>query len=40
MRAEDLRPEELLAWSDGVLSLQGRRLVLHDIRAMAHFAGT
>ncbi|MFB3817937.1 MAG: sigma 54-interacting transcriptional regulator [Candidatus Methylomirabilales bacterium] len=37
MRAEDLRPEELLTWTDGVLSLQGRRLVLHDIRAMAQF---
>ena len=37
MRAEDLRLEELLTWTDGLLSLQGRRLVLHDIRAMAQF---
>ena len=37
MRAQDLRLEELLNWTDGVLSLQGRRLVLHDIRAMAQF---
>jgi len=37
MRAEELRLEEVLTWSDGLLSLQGRRLVLHDIRAMAQF---
>ena len=37
MRAEDLRPEELVNWADGVLSVHGRRLVLHDIHAMAQF---
>jgi len=37
MRAEDLRLDELVIWGDGVLSLQGRRLVLHDIRAMGQF---
>ncbi len=37
MRAETLRFEELITWTDGLLSLTGRRLVLHDIRAMAQF---
>jgi DNA-binding NtrC family response regulator/predicted hydrocarbon binding protein len=37
MRAETLRFEELISWTDGLLSLNGRRLVLHDIRAMAQF---
>jgi len=37
MRAETLRFEELINWTDGLLSLNGRRLVLHDIRAMAQF---
>jgi hypothetical protein len=34
MRAEDLCLEELHTWTDGILSLQGPRLVLHNIRAM------
>ncbi len=37
MRAEDIHLEELITWTDGLLSLHGRRLVLHDIRAMAQF---
>src|SRR5512142_3042522 len=37
MRAEDLRLEEVINWTDGVVSLHGRRLVLHDIRAMGQF---
>jgi two-component system, NtrC family, response regulator HydG len=37
MRAEDLRFDELIHWSDGVVSVHGRRLVLHDIHAMAQF---
>jgi DNA-binding NtrC family response regulator len=35
MRAEDLRLEELVAFSEGLVSLHGRRLVLHDLHAMA-----
>src|SRR4030066_1710768 len=37
MKAEDLVLDELLTCSDGVLSLHGRRLILHDTRAMAQF---
>jgi two-component system response regulator HydG len=37
MRADDLRLEELVSFEDGVLSFQGRRLVLHDMHAMAQF---
>ena len=36
MRAEDLFLEELLHCSEGVFSLHGRHLVLHDIHAFAH----
>ncbi len=35
MRAEDLRLEDLVTFSEGIVSLHGRRLVLHDIHAMA-----
>jgi two-component system, NtrC family, response regulator HydG len=35
MRAEDIRLDELVEFTEGRLSLQGRRLVLHDIYAMA-----
>jgi len=35
MRAEDLRLEELVSFSDGLACLHGRRLILHDIQAMA-----
>jgi DNA-binding NtrC family response regulator len=37
MKAEDLRLEELVSFDDGALTLQGRRLVLHDMHAMAQF---
>jgi two-component system response regulator HydG len=37
MRAKDLRLEELVSFDDGALSFQGRRLVLHDMHAMAQF---
>jgi len=37
MKAEDLVLDELLTCSDGTLSLHGRRLILHDTRAMAQF---
>ncbi len=37
MRADDLRLEELVDFSEGVVSLHGRRLVLHDMRAFAQF---
>ena len=37
MRADDLRFNELVNWTDGLLSVHGRRLVLHDIHAMAQF---
>ncbi|HER43366.1 MAG TPA: sigma-54-dependent Fis family transcriptional regulator, partial [Candidatus Eisenbacteria bacterium] len=35
MRAEDLKIEDLVSFSDGLLSFHGRRLVLHDLYAMA-----
>ncbi len=35
MRAEDLRLEELLTFADGLVSLHGRRLIMHSIHAMA-----
>ncbi|MBN2290200.1 MAG: sigma-54-dependent Fis family transcriptional regulator [Candidatus Glassbacteria bacterium] len=35
MKAEDLRLDELVEFTEGRLSLHGRRLVLHDIHAMA-----
>jgi len=37
MKAENLRLEELVEFSEGCLSLQGRRLVLHDINAFMQF---
>ncbi len=37
MKSEDLRLEELVAFSEGSLSLHGRRLVLHDMHAFAQF---
>jgi DNA-binding NtrC family response regulator/predicted hydrocarbon binding protein len=37
MRAEDLRLEELVTFSEGLVSLHGRRLILHAIHAMAQF---
>lgn len=37
MKAEDLRLEELVSFDDGALRFQGRRLVLHDMHAMAQF---
>lgn len=36
MRAEDIKLEEIVEFSEGLLSLRGRRLVLHDIHALAH----
>jgi DNA-binding NtrC family response regulator/predicted hydrocarbon binding protein len=35
MKAQDLRLQELLDFSAGELNFQGRRMVLHDIRAFA-----
>jgi DNA-binding NtrC family response regulator len=37
MKADDLRVEELIDFSDGLISLHGRRLILHDTYAMAQF---
>jgi DNA-binding NtrC family response regulator/predicted hydrocarbon binding protein len=37
MLASDLSVDELVEFRDGSLSLHGRRLVLHDIHAFAHF---
>ncbi len=37
MKAEDLKLPELVDFSRGLLSLRGRRLVLHDLRAFAQF---
>lgn len=36
MKAHDITLDELIDFSDGVLSLKGRRLVLHDIHAFAN----
>ncbi|HSG29521.1 MAG TPA: sigma-54-dependent Fis family transcriptional regulator [Candidatus Krumholzibacterium sp.] len=35
MQAEDLKLEDIITFSEGILSLDGRRFVLHDIHAMA-----
>ncbi len=35
MRAADLKLEELVDFSDGFIGLRGRRLVLHDVHALA-----
>jgi len=37
MKADDLRLEELVSFDNGMLNFQGRRLVLHDMHAMAQF---
>ena len=37
MQAKDLRIEELVDFSAGLIQLQGRRLILHDIHAFAQF---
>ena len=37
MKADDLRLEELVTFSEGLVSLHGRRLILHSIHAMAQF---
>ena len=37
MRAQDLQLDELIAFDEGTLSFQGRRVVLHDMHAMARF---
>ncbi len=37
MRAHDVKLEELVSFKEGYLSLQGRRLVIHDIHAFAQF---
>jgi len=37
MRASDLQLEEVVSFSEGVLSLHGRRLILHDMNAFAQF---
>jgi two-component system response regulator HydG len=35
MRAEDIRLEELISFSPGLVSVHGRRLVFHDVHAVA-----
>ncbi len=37
MKAEDLRLEEIVRFSEGTLSLQGREVVLHSLHAFAQF---
>lgn len=37
MQAKDLRIEELVDFSAGLIQLQGRRLILHDVHAFAQF---
>jgi DNA-binding NtrC family response regulator/predicted hydrocarbon binding protein len=39
MHAADLKLEELVEFSDGFINLHGRRLVLHDIHALAQLRG-
>lgn len=39
MRANELRLDELIRFEDGVVSLHGRRLILHDLHAFAQFQG-
>ena len=36
MKAEDLKLEELVHFSDGAVNLHGRRLILHALHAFAH----
>ncbi len=35
MRPEDIKLDEMVSFSEGLVSLHGRRLILHDIHAMA-----
>jgi len=35
VRAEDIRLDELISFSEGLVSLHGRRLVVHDVHAVA-----
>ncbi|HCE43907.1 MAG TPA: sigma-54-dependent Fis family transcriptional regulator [Lentisphaeria bacterium] len=37
MKASDLRLEEIVKFSEGLLSLHGRRLILHDLHAFGQF---
>ncbi len=37
MKAEDLRLEEIVSFSEGTLALQGREVVLHSLHAFAQF---
>lgn len=37
MKSSNLRLEEIVSFADGMLSLKGRRLVMHDIHAFAQF---
>ncbi len=37
MKAEDLKLEEIVDFSEGVVSLHGRRLILHDMQAFGQF---
>ena len=37
MKSSDLKLAELVNFTDGMLSLKGRRLVMHDIHAFAQF---
>ena len=37
MKANDLQLQELINFSDGLINLHGRRLILHDTYAMAQF---
>lgn len=37
MKSEDLRLDELIQFSHGSISMQGRRLILHDLHAFGHF---
>ncbi len=37
MKAADLKLEEIVKFSEGLLSLQGRRLIIHDLHAFGQF---
>ena len=36
MKSQDIHLEDIIDFSEGVLNLKGRRLILHDIHAFAH----
>ena len=37
MKADELRLEDVVRFSNGVMDLHGRRLVIHDLHALGQF---